>query len=666
MNFYAIQDSAKKKTKYLILVYLLILLALTLFSSLVLLYLVPIAIGQPIPNFNLQSIFSEQHLPMFVGVGLFIVGGAFISSYVKSRHLAKGGAVIAASLGGVKISPNSTDLSQRKVLNVVEEMAIASGMPVPEVFLLQAENDINAFAAGQTPMDAVIGVTQGCIDKLSRAQLQGVIGHEFSHILNGDMRLNLRIIMMLHGIEFIGLLGRILTSGQRRSRYGRGRSNGKGSGVIVLAGIALRIIGWFGVLFGNLIQAAVSRQREFLADASAVQFTRDPSSIADALKVIGGRSTGSRIRNTDVNEVAHMFFAQSFNTRFSLLFATHPPIVERIKTLEPHWDGEFLAPREAPLRETISSEKQTSEDLQSFSNLSQLPEPLALLVSAGVVLEQLNAQQQSQLNLLLNKSHDPMEAMALILAVFIIGEGQLSKSTSNSSKQQAEQWQEWFLASEIEGLETLVKNRVETINKSEVFNHSQVLLPLVELSMPALKEMSLAQYEKFKTLLEHLILWDGEKSVFEQSLFLLITRYLDVHFNLRKVNKIKYRKASQVIMELQLVFSCLIHFGHEADKVSNFTMQQAYKRTMQHLGFFEQTLLELDSFSSDQNQLDLMFKQAVEKLVHCSLPLKQKIVEALSITIEFDGEVNQVEKELILAIAATMDAPLPRVKLLVS
>jgi len=631
MNFFAAQDRAKKKTKYLVLIYLLVLLVLTVLSSLVLMLFVPIALGQPLPSPFWQSIFSQEQLPLFAGVGAFVIGGALISSYIKSRHLSKGGGVIAASLGGVKISPNTSDLNERKALNVVEEMAIASGMPMLEVYLLKNESGINAFAAGQTPMDAVIGVTQGCVDKLTRAQLQGVIGHEFSHILNGDMRLNLRIIMLLHGIEFIGLLGRILTSSQRHRRHSSSRSRSKGNGVVVLAGIALRLIGWFGILFGNLIQAAVSRQREFLADASSVQFTRDPTTIADALKVIGGSANSSRLSNTDVNEVAHMFFGQSFVTRFSMLFATHPPIEMRIRTLEPGWDGAFLKPLTPPVRED------EAESLQQF----ELPEPLAILMAAGVVLDQLNSEQQKQLSNLTEQVNDPLEAMALIIAILLEASDDLSDTAAFSAM---------FDAIEIKGLQNLVVSHWDELRQLGKVN----TLPLVELSMPALKQMSEQQYADYKTLLAAVMMLDGKQTVFEQSIHQLVTRYLDVHFGLEKVAKVRYRKARQVAMELQQVFSVLVHYGHKTDGSSTFTIESAFKKAMMHV-----ELVGIQQVEVDESNLEL-FHRATEKLLYCSLPLKHKIVEAMTLCIEHDGHVNETEKELVLAIAATMDAPLPR------
>lgn len=643
MNFYAAQDNAKKKTKYLVLIYLLVLVVLTFLSTLVLILLLPMFTGKSFGPEFWQTLFTEKNLPTLLGVGAFVIGGALISSYVKSRHLSKGGSVIAASLGGSKIQPNTSDLNERKVLNVVEEMAIASGMPVPEVYLLRNESAINAFAAGQTPMDAVIGVTQGCIDKLTRTQLQGVIGHEFSHILNGDMRLNLRIIMLLHGIEFIGMLGRVMTSSQRRSSsFSSSRSrNSKGNGAIVLAGIALRIIGWFGVLFGNMIQAAVSRQREFLADASSVQFTRDPSAIGGALKVIGGISEHSRLKNTDVNEAAHIFFGQAFRTRLAFLFATHPPVELRIRQVEPGWDGEFLRPLPPPERQTEESE---TESRSSFS-VSGLPEPLAALMAAGVLIDQLSKSHQEQLEVLVKKAEDPMEAMALVLAVL------LYDTVDNDIA--IEKWQQIFKQAGFTGLDDMVTQQLLSLKAIELANQ----LPLIELTMPALKELSEPQYVSFKKLLQEAMLLDGEKSIFEQSVFQLVTRFLDVHFGISKATNVRYRKAKQVRMELQVVFSMLTYYGHKDESRSSLAMNEAFKRAMAHLGLDDLQRIEMD------DSLQKMSKGASERLVYCSQMLKQRIVEALVMCVEHDGKVNELEKELILALAATMDAPIPRLSL---
>jgi len=636
MNFYAAQDSAKKKTKYLVLLYVLILLVLTGLSTLVILLLFPLSSGQSLIGLH---IFNEENLPTLLGVGAFVMGGAFISSFVKSRHLSKGGAVIAASLGGIRLSPNSDNINERKALNVVEEMAIASGMPVPEVFVLRKEKAINAFAAGQSPQDAVIGLTQGCIDKLSRTQLQGVVGHEFSHILNGDMRLNLRIIMLLHGIEFIGLLGRILTSTQRNRRYSSSsRSKSKSNGALILVGVALRIIGWFGILFGNMLQAAVSRQREFLADASSVQFTRDPDAIAGALKVIGGVSESSRLKNTDSQDVAHMFFGQSFKTRLAFLFATHPPVDLRIRRIEPGWDGQYLKPQVMPAVEPV---------IKNSNNLENMPQPLAMLMAAGILIDQLNEVSKGVLSELVKKAQDPMEAMALVIAVLICEE--------STDSQDDIAWKALIQSSSHSVLEPMINQQLKALLAIDLENR----LPLVELTMPALKTLSEEQYQTFKGLLQNVMDLDNQQSIFEQSAFLLITRYLDVHFGLVKVNRVRYKKAKHIVMELQLVFSILVHYGHNnsSKPMNKLTMNLAFSKAMNILGLANIEALEI----SEQQQN--LFERATEKLAYCSDELKQKIVQALVACVEHDGQVEPVEKELVLAIAATMNAPIPRLSL---
>jgi Zn-dependent protease with chaperone function len=263
---------------------------------------------------------------------------------LKRAELRQGGQVIAKALGGTRLDHQIADPKQRMLLNVGEEMAIAAGVPVPPVYLMP-EAGINAFAAGYAPADAVIGITEGCLQQLNRDQLQGVVAHEFSHILNGDMRMNIRLIALLQGILFIGHAGYYLLRSAGRSStaisIGSSRSkNNNGGGIFALA-LGLMVLGYLGSFFGNLIKAAVSRQREFLADASAVQFTRNPQGIAGALKAIGAvGSRGSRVKHPNADEMSHLFFGEAIS-RWTSLFATHPPLAERIKRIEPSWLGKF-------------------------------------------------------------------------------------------------------------------------------------------------------------------------------------------------------------------------------------------------------------------------------------------------------------------------------------
>src|SRR6185437_1106021 len=250
-------------------------------------------------------------------------------SIVRTLMLRHGGGVkVAESLGGVPVPDMPTDPKLRRYRNVVEEIAIASSTPVPVLYYLPQEQGINAFAAGYTPADAAVCVTQGSLDRLNREELQGVIAHEFSHVVNGDMRLGIRLIGVLAGITALSVIGRTLMYA------GSGRSRRDSNSIpFWVVGIVVLMAGWIGVFFGRLIRAAVSRQREYLADASAVQFTRQTSGLTGALKKIGGLEAGSRLNSPKTENVSHMLFGPGMN--FSALYATHPPLIKRIQVLEP-------------------------------------------------------------------------------------------------------------------------------------------------------------------------------------------------------------------------------------------------------------------------------------------------------------------------------------------
>src|SRR5471032_3060906 len=283
-----------------------------------------------------QPQFDLWNPQIFLAVALGTIAIILIGSSYKTMALAAGGSAVSEMMGGRLVKPNSTDPDERKLLNVVEEMAIASGVPVPQVYVMDDEDGINAFAAGHKPGDATVTVTRGCMKILSRDELQGVIVHEFSHILNGDMRLNLRLMGTIFGILCLAIIGRILLQTAR----GGGRSRGQNP--LPILGLALLIIGYIGVFFGRLIQAAVSRQREFLADASSVQFTRNPNGITGALKKIGGLGeNGSRLAHAHSEEVSHMFFSNGISEAFIGLLETHPPLPGRIRVFDPNFDGKF-------------------------------------------------------------------------------------------------------------------------------------------------------------------------------------------------------------------------------------------------------------------------------------------------------------------------------------
>ncbi len=297
--------------------------------------------------FQLRSHGTMPDVPLrlflfWYGTLAVATGGAIAAvSYWKVEELRKGGgAVVAQELGGVLVTLEETqhDMPRRQALNVVEEMAIASGIPTPPVYILAGETGINAFAVGFTREDAVIGLTDGCIQRLNREQLQGVVAHEFSHVFNGDMRMNVEIIGFLHGVLGISTAAKWLFQAGSDIFGGSGRNGGALGLLLILIGAMLWPVGIIGLFFSLLIKAAVSRQREFLADASAVQFTRNADAIGDALKTIAGHKQGSRVRSARSLEASHVFFANGFRSLASLL-DSHPPIEERIRRIDPNWDG---------------------------------------------------------------------------------------------------------------------------------------------------------------------------------------------------------------------------------------------------------------------------------------------------------------------------------------
>ncbi len=269
--------------------------------------------------------------PLTLGISLFTLLVMVCGCLFKIWKLRRGGKGLAAMLGARPIDPDTRHSDEKKLINVVEEMSIASGIPAPQLYVLDKEEAINAFVAGFRPSETVLVVTHGTLKKLDRDELQGVIAHEFSHIFNADMRLNLRLIAVLAGILALGKIGEFMLRGSSR----RSSSNRKGNSLVLVA-LALVVVGYLGLFFGRLIKAAISRQRELLADASAVQFTRNPAGLAGALiKIRNGN--GSHLDSVHAEDMSHMCFGETLGFRFRNLLATHPPLDERLGALGSDW-----------------------------------------------------------------------------------------------------------------------------------------------------------------------------------------------------------------------------------------------------------------------------------------------------------------------------------------
>ena len=334
MDFFEHQHQAKKNTKKLVFFFVLaVVLIITVINILIFL------LGN---NFGQFQLSAKQwfYSPWFLAATFGTLAVIVIGSLLRSFQTRGGGQAVAKMVNARAVKMNTKDKHERRLINVVEEMSIASGMPVPALFVMDEEMGMNAFVAGLVPSDTVLVVTQGLLEKLDRQELQGVVAHEFSHIFNADMRLNVRLIAILGGILAIGQLGYFLLRSMRYSSHRRRSSNSKNNqlGMVILgAAVVLLIVGYIGLFFGRLIKAAISRQREFLADASSVQYSRDSMGIANALyQIKTNGNKGSLLDSSHAEDMSHMCFGSALKfTAFSGLLATHPPIDERISTLVP-------------------------------------------------------------------------------------------------------------------------------------------------------------------------------------------------------------------------------------------------------------------------------------------------------------------------------------------
>ena len=635
MDFYTSQDRARRNTGLLVVLYVLAVLAIIVGVYLAIRTLVFWQEAQDVTG--QATPFFDPKLMAYIGIGtLMVVGGA---TMFKIMELSAGGSVVAKSLGGRRIEPGSTDPLGRQVLNVVEEMAIASGMSVPDVYMLDNENRINAFAAGLSVNEAVIGVTRGCVEQLTRAELQGVIAHEFSHILHGDMKLNLRLIGVLHGILVIGLIGSLLMRNAAYTGGSRSRDN-KGVIVMLVLGLALFVIGMLGTLFGRLIQSAVSRQREFLADASAVRFTRQPSGIAGALMRIGARKNGSAIHSGKVAEYRHMYFGAGMSEMVSAL-ATHPPLEVRIKRIEPRWNGRFPEPTAPPVPERAEKMK-SPPPAPGRSQQDVLKQILTAGVLTGAVQNvgrpsHQNLQQaQDLLAGIPQRLRDAVQTMtgarAVVCATLI---------DSNSSSRQK---QLLYLEGRGEELRDDVVNYLSLMQRLG----ASVRLPLVELAMPVLRHMNEGEYEQLMADVDYLSRTDALIDPFEWVLGRVLRHNLAPQFDTERTNRKRTATIAENRDAVTMLLTQIARAGHDDP-----TMQQAaFDAGAAVLGGewqivppAQSTLPALDS--------------AVDSLVLMLATEKKTVLEACAAAIAADREVTVTEGELLRGISDVLECPMP-------
>lgn len=627
MDFFQSQDDARRNTTVLLVLFVAAVVTIIVLTNLLIL---GVATFQDTNALATRQFHYSWEMFFLVGLGVILLIG--LGSLFRIFQLSRGGGkTVAEMLNGELLVDPGDDLSRRRLLNVVEEMAIASGTPVPPVYVIP-ESSINAFAAGYAPGDAIIGVTQGTLDALNRDQLQGVIAHEFSHILNGDMRLNIRLMGVLYGILMLAIVGRSLlrSRGHRTSSSSR-RDSG---GAIVMIGLGLFVIGYAGKFFGTLIKAAVSRQREFLADASSVQFTRNPDGIAGALMRIGGFEAGSRLENSNSEELSHAFFAEGVKFAFAGLMSTHPPVSERIKRINPRWDGAFIT-AQAPEEETVAEQAQ-DERLAGFAG------SVSSVASAATIVEGIGNPGAEQLAMardvlsripavLLEAVREPYSCRAVVYLVLLDRDQEIR-------------------AQQIEQLEAsadlFVFSRFRELLGHADHIEADMRLPLLEMAMPRLQMLSSEQREKFLANLDVLIEADQKVGLSEWAFRKYVTRHLAAASGER--TGVRFKSFEPVLEDCRVLLSMLAW----SDRTATVTPEVAFAQGRDDL---EVSFELIDKSSLRLDALD----SAVDRLAALHPLRKPKLLKACVATVIADKQVSPVEAELLRAIADSLDCPMP-------
>ncbi|MDH5446440.1 MAG: M48 family metallopeptidase [Gammaproteobacteria bacterium] len=645
MNFFEAQQRARRRTFWLVLLFLLAVAGLIVLANIVVLSAIAFSdSGMLVASFGqLQQYFRWQ---TFTIVALLIILFIVLGSLYKMLSLSHGGASVAEMLGGRRVPRSTRELSERRMLNVVEEMAIASGISVPQVYLME-EIGINAFAAGTSPNNAVIGITTGALKHLKRDELQGVIAHEFSHIFNGDMRLNIRLMSVLHGILLLGLTGQYMLRMMRFMRSPRsGSKGGQAILVVFMIGLGLYFIGYVGFFFGQWIKSLVSRQREYLADASAVRYTRDQFGIANALKKIGGM--GSVLINPAAAEYSHAYFSKGVEGALEFVFATHPPLDKRIRSIEPNWDGNYLSPK-IPKPESKPKVKQSKDDQQDkqaiLTNIILAGTMARGVLSTEEIINKIGTLNEEQIALaqtiidvipqgLRDAASDPFGARAVIYSLLLDWRVTVSFAQQDILEQLADP--------------AVVKLTQELADEQKNLpEHAG--LPLIELTMPALEELSSKQYQQFRSVVQTLISADKKVNLKEWVIQRLVIQQLDQYFGLRKPAREKYSLMGAVKLSAETILSLIAYTEHPEEVYA----QQAFDEAKKAIGATAFKIVPKDEINLAR------LNDAIDELEKLKPPLKQRIIKALVTCIMLDGKASITGQELLRAVASCLDCPIP-------
>ncbi|HKJ17377.1 MAG TPA: M48 family metallopeptidase [Xanthomonadales bacterium] len=632
MNFFENQDQARRSTRWLVIVFILAVLAIVAVIDLAILAAFGFASVELQQDGSwFSAISASENIPLLAGGAIATTTVIGLASLFKTMALRGGGGKVARDLGGTLVSADTSDRRRRQLRNVVEEIALASGVPVPEIYVLEEESGINAFAAGYTPADAAVAVTRGALEKLKRDELQGVIAHEFSHILNGDMRINIRLMGALFGILVLALIGRRVLIHSRFASAGRSKDGAP----LILIALAVTAVGYIGLFFGRWIKAAVSRQREYLADASAVQFTRDPNGIGGALKKIAVYSDGSYLRE-DSEEISHMLFG---NGSKMMMFSTHPPLTERIKRIEPGFQEEELETiaarimrdqvREEKERKSNSEEKKKPAGFDLRNIMEGIGHPdferilMAATLAAGLPVPVREA------------AHSPEWAPEVMFYTLLHDDAEIRERQLLAIAQN--------MGSESE-------SQVRALLSSSGPAKPEQRLPVAELAFPALKRRPPDFLAKVLTTVEALSRADEQIDVFEFLLARVIARDLWESANPHAARIAGNKSLAALRDDALSVLAILARHGTENAE----TVRSAYQAGVSVIGG-ESGELERTVPGDWAAVLD----KALPRLDKLKAKDKKVLVEAMLAVVLHDEQLQPTELELLRVVCELIHVPLP-------
>ncbi|WP_043317407.1 M48 family metallopeptidase [Microbulbifer sp. HZ11] len=662
MNFFEYQDRARRNSTLLIALFFAAIIGLVAVTTLFVAFLTSYSdLRDPSTETSLMTMLSSLGWDTIAGIAITITAIIGLASLFRLRQLSAGGQAVAESLGGRKINISPANPAEQRALNVVEEMALASGTPVPDVYILD-DNGINAFAAGYAQGDAVIGLTRGCIEQLNRDELQGVVAHEFSHIFNGDMRMNIRIVGLLHGILVIGLLGSWLLRG---SYWSSGRDN-RGRAALFGIGAGLVVIGYTGTFFGNLIKSAVSRQREYLADASAVQFTRNSQGIAGALKKIGQHAGGSRLQAANASEFSHMYFASGLKNSLLGLFATHPPLNARITRLDPQWSGsgETSPPGELPASSGSNAASVQASQIHAGTGSPGDENYQTRLEKVLEVVDNNIAQPTHQQHLLgqailadipsplKTAAHDPFSARALVYGLLLDNRsngGAMQERNDAESSETGHREKQLTLLTEIAHPAVLREfNKLAPLLSSTPQHYR---LPLIDLCIPALKSLAPQQFQIFKRNVIKLLRADGKVEIWEWALYRVLMHGLEANPDRHRALGSRKGNSQAIADAQQFLLATMAH----ADCDNYLNAKRAFEAGTRALGLPAAPLPARTDITLQRLDKAVAIARDISPLQ------KPRLLKALATTLAHDGVIGGGEVELLRAIADCLDCPMPPV-----